>query len=67
MKEYLEGYQSATIDCIKFGVDFANKVIKEFVGDDDYVRGYTMGVKMFEDRELLHNAINEELNERRGQ
>ena len=51
--EYLKGFQSATIDCIRFGIDVAKKVIKEFDGCDDYVRGYTMAVKMLEERYSL--------------
>ena len=51
MKEYLQGFQSATIDFTHFGIDLAKKVIKEFDGcDDDYVRGYIMAVKMLEER-----------------
>lgn len=54
MKEYLQGFQTATIDCTRFGIYLAKKIIKEFDGcDDDYIRGYKMGVKMFEDRYLL--------------
>lgn len=51
MKEYLKGFQSAIIDCTRFGIDLAKKVIKEFEGcDDDYARGYIMGVIMSEER-----------------
>ena len=54
MKEYLQGFQTATIDCTRFGIDLAREVIKEFDGcDDDYVRGYIMGVKMLEERYSL--------------
>lgn len=51
MKEYLEGFQSATIDCTRFGIDLAKNVIKEFIGCDDYVRGYKMAVKMLEEKQ----------------
>lgn len=50
MKEYLQGFQSATIDFTRFGIDLAKKVIKEFDGCDNYVRGYIMAVKMLEER-----------------
>lgn len=60
MKEYLEGFQSATIDCTRFDIDLAKKVIKEFDGcDDDYVRGYTMAVKMLEEKYSLEEIKGE--------
>lgn len=51
MKEYFEGFQSATIICVNLGIDFAKAVANKFTGDEDYSRGYKMGIKMFEERE----------------
>lgn len=60
MKEYLSGFQTATIDCTRFGISLAKKVIKEFEScDDDYARGYIMGVKMLEERYSLEEIKGE--------
>nr|DAK04650.1 MAG TPA: hypothetical protein [Caudoviricetes sp.] len=55
MKEYLQGFQTSTIDCTRFGIDVAKSVIEEFKGceEDDFIRGYIMGVKMIEERYSL--------------
>lgn len=60
-REYLEGFQSATINIIENGLGFATETMKQFIEQDDYTSGYAEGTKMMTERLNKQDAINRTL------
>lgn len=50
--DYLEGFQSATMDVTNFSLDLAKDVLNQVEVEyrDDYFKGYAKAIEMLEER-----------------
>ena len=57
-REFLEGFQSATVNIMENGIDFAIETLKQFIGQDEYTVGYEEGIKMMVKRLNKQETVN---------